>query len=125
MSTLAVSPDGGTTHLTYEVISSSKVSANKSETLYREQTSSLAEPRTLQVSHDIATAQDGIDRHLVKLARTDEDADGNPFTGSVHCVIAAPRDGVTKANLLLEFKKLYDVISENWDSVYGGFMPTD
>lgn len=100
------------------------VSLQGSEAIYRDAASSINNQRTLRISHQIATQSDGIDRHLVQLARTDDDADGIPFTCTAHVVFAIPRDGVTEADFLLEWEKLKNIVDVSVAELYDGFMPS-
>jgi len=100
------------------------VSLRDSEAIYRDAASTLTEQRTLRISHQLATTVDGTDRHLVQLSRTDDNAGDVPYTGTVHVVIAAPRDGVTEADLVLEWEKLKNLVDASIANLYDGFMPT-
>jgi hypothetical protein len=101
------------------------MAANGSEVIYRDAASTLSNPRVLRVSHQIAKSNDGIDRSLVSLSRVDDDADDVPFTGSVHIVVSQPRDGVTQANLILEWEKLKNIFDANVTDIFGGFFPSN
>lgn len=100
------------------------VSLRDSEAIYRDAASSLTEQRTLRISHQTANAADGADRHLVQLARTDDDASDVPHTATIHVVISAPREGVSEANLLLEWEKLKNLVDVSIAELYDGFMPS-
>jgi hypothetical protein len=41
----------------------------------------------------------------------------------VHVVYEQPREGVTSANMKLEWQKLKNFVDANWDDIAGGFMP--
>lgn len=110
--------DDTPTNSTYKIISNSK-----SEMILRDSASTLDEPRTFRVSHQESKDPNGTDRHLAQCVRTDDDADGMPQAGSVHVVAAQPREGVSNANLLLEWEKLRNWIDANWDDFCGGFFP--
>jgi hypothetical protein len=99
------------------------MSANGSEVIYRDAASSLSNPRILRVSHQNATKADGTDRTLISFSRVDDDADGVPFTGTVHIVFARPREGVSSADLLLEWEKLKNTADANISNLVGGFFP--
>lgn len=94
------------------------------EAIYRDAGSSLGNERTFRVSHTLAKTPDGTDRHLVQSARTDDDADGVPFTGTVHAVFALPRSGVSSADLVLEYEKLRNWLDANIADVLNGFLPS-
>lgn len=93
------------------------------EAIYRDAASTLSNPRYLRVSHQITKENTGIDRHLVQLSRMDDDADGVPFTGTAHVVFAIPRDGVTSADMVLEWEKLKNCVDVAIDDLLAGFMP--
>lgn len=99
------------------------ISNTDNEAIYRDDSSSLSNPRTLRVSHDITDKVDGTDRHLVSFARTDDNAESVPYTGTTHVVIAAPREGVTEADLLKEWNKLSSTVTANFSRIVAGFQP--
>jgi hypothetical protein len=101
-----------------------QISQSNSENIFRDVASSLANPCTLRIAHTDG-GPNGTDRHLVQFARTDDDADGMPITGTVHIVIAAPRTGVAKADLETELTKLCTLVAAEWDDIYNGFVPLD
>lgn len=98
---------------------------SESEAIYRDAASLITNPRTLRISHQTATQADGVDRHLVQFGRVDDDADSVPYTGTVHVVFALPREGVTSANLTLEWEKLKNLVDASVAELLGGFMPSD
>jgi len=100
------------------------VSLRDSEAIYRDAASSLTEQRTLRFSHSAATTADGIDRHLIQLVRTDDNANDVPYTGTIHVVIAMPRDGVSEANIILEWEKLKNGVDVSIAEILNGFMPS-
>lgn len=101
------------------------VSLRDSEAIYRDAASEISEQRTLRISHQTATQDDGTDRHLVQFSRTDDNADDEPYTGTVHVVFALPRDGVSSANLTLEWEKLKNLVDASIAELLAGFMPSD
>lgn len=109
--------DDAATNYTYSL-----VSLKDTEALYRDSASALQNPRTLRIAHTTAKAGDGTDRHLIQVARVDDDTDGVPFTGSVHVVIALPREGVSQADLELEWEKLKNFVDTGFSSLCGGFF---
>lgn len=106
---------GDTEYLNYSLV--------EGEGMYRDDSSSLSEPRTLRISHDMSKTADGVDRHLISFARTDDDGDDVPHTGTVHVVFAAPRDGVLQADLIKEWVKLKTLIDAHTATLLGGFQP--
>jgi hypothetical protein len=110
--------DDTPTNSTYKLVSSAK-----NEMILRDSGSTLDEPRTFRVAHTISSKQNGSDRHLVQLVRVDDDTEGVPYTGLVHVVYEQPREGVTSANMKLEWQKLKNFVDANWDDIAGGFMP--
>lgn len=117
MSSLTMTDDTPT-NVTYKPIST-----RSNEMILRDDSSTLDEPRTVTFSHTISSDPNGTDRHLVKMSRTDDDADGVPHTGTVHVVVALPREGVTSADLQLQWEMLKNHLDANWASVVGGFLP--
>lgn len=108
----------GTANKTYNMVS---LSGN--EAIYRDVASTLTNPETLRISHDVSKTADGTDRHLIQLARVDDDANGVPYTGTVHIVIAMPREGVAAADMLKEFIKLHTYVTAEWSDLIEGFIP--
>lgn len=100
------------------------ISLSGSEAVYRDAASDIGEPRTLRISHSTTKEADGTDRHLVQLSRTDDNGDAIPYTGTIHVVIAFPRDGVSSANMLLEWEKLKNCVDVSISELLGGFMPS-
>lgn len=99
-------------------------SLNGNEAVYRDNSSSLQNPRLMRISHQITSKDDGSDRHLVQLSRSDDNADGDPFLGSVHVVLSLPREGVTSADLVLEWEKLKNCVDVAITELLDGFMPS-
>jgi len=111
--------DDTPTNSTYKVISQ-----KTGEIIFRDSASTLDEPRTFRVSHQSPSDPNGVDRHLAQMVRSDDNADGMPQVGSVHIVVAQPREGVAQADLLLEWEKLRNWVDANWaDFAQGGFLP--
>jgi len=110
--------DDTPTNSTYKVISNTST-----EIILRDSASSLDEPRTFRESHQASKDPNGSDRHFAQLVRVDDDADGIPQTGSIHIVLVMPREGVTNADMLLEWQKLKNYIDDNWDAFSNGFKP--
>lgn len=101
------------------------ISVKNKEEIWQEASCSLSEPETLRVSHQVAKDDSGVDRHLIQVTVTADDADGNPFTGSVHSVIALPREGVTEAVLQNRYEALSQYIISNFADICKGFNPSD
>lgn len=117
MSSLTMTDDTPTA-VTYKLVS------NKSnEMILRDSASDLDQPRTVTFSHQISSANNGTDRHLIKMTRVDDDADGNPYTGTVHVVVALPREGVSSADLQDQWEMLKNHLDANWANVVAGFLP--
>lgn len=97
------------------------VSLKDTEAIYRDQASTIANPRTLRIAHTVAKEANGVDRHLIQVVRTDDDTDGLPVSGAIHVVMAIPRTGPTAANMQKEWEKLKNFIESDWASLIGGF----
>lgn len=100
-----------------------RMTANGSESTYRDEASTFSNPRTIRVSHQKASSSSGADRTLVEFARVDDNTDGVPRKGSVHTVFNQPREGVTQANILLEWEKMKNHIDANIGEYIAGFFP--
>ena len=110
--------DDTPTASTYKVISN-----NNAEIICRDSASSLDEPRTFRESHTASKDPNGSDRHFAQCVRVDDDADGVPQTGTVHVVLVTPREGVSNADMKLEWEKLKNHIDDNWSDFSNGFKP--
>jgi hypothetical protein len=121
MSIDSITVSDGTNSFTYNQVSL-KSTSKSSEAIYRDAASTLALPKTIRVSHELAPSVTGTDRHLVQFNTTELDNDV-PYTGSAHVVFAAPRKGVSSADMLVEWKKLKDLVDDHFDLLLGGFFP--
>lgn len=110
----------GSADITYSL-----VSLGDNEALYRDEDSTLVEPRTVRISHQVAKTASGTDRHLVQLARVDADDDDaeTPYSGVCHVVIQLPRKAVASADLQKEWVKLHTYVTANFTDIIGGFIP--
>lgn len=113
----------GTANVNYDVIMQQSPQKNQFEMIAREITRGLSTPMTLRVSHTESNSVKGTDRHLVQFGITEKDSDGLLHTGTVHVVLAAPRDAVSEAELLAEWTKLKNFVDANFASLYRGSMP--
>lgn len=98
-------------------------SNRKNEMLFRDQASTLTEPDIFRVAH--SSLNDGTDRHLVQRTRTTNDAELVPRNDQVHVVIWKDRLGADIAVLKKDWEQLKNYVDANFESIAGGFTPTD
>jgi len=76
-----------------------RLNADANKVNYMLATSTLQAPVFLVVGHQLTTAQDGSDRHLVKIARTVVGTDLKPRTCVISCTIAVPRNTISRVDV--------------------------
>lgn len=76
-----------------------RLAADASKVSYMLATSTLQAPVNLVIGHQLTSAQDGSDRHLVKISRTVVGTDLKPRTVVISCTVSVPRNTVTRANV--------------------------
>lgn len=89
-----------------------RLNADSSKVTYALSTATLSEPVLLTIGHQMTSAMDGSDRHLVKVSKTVLDTDGRPRTATINVTKADPRLGVTRADRddMLAYAKSFLVI---------------
>lgn len=98
-----------------------RLAADSSKVTYGLATASLNAPVILTIGHQMTSAQDGSDRHLVKIARTVLDSDNRPRTLVINCTISVPRLGIARTdvdNSLAELKEF--LATANVDALLRG-----
>lgn len=75
--------------------------------------STLSEPISLQIGHQMTTSPQGSDRHLVKISRTVIDSDNSPRTLVLNCTLSVPRVGITASDVKDAVAELESFISVN------------
>lgn len=66
---------------------------------YIDAASSLATPRTLEITHTPATSPNGVDRHLVKYQKVALDSSSKPQVLTLTHTLTVPRTGITRADV--------------------------
>lgn len=88
-----------------------KINADSTKANYAESTSTLQEPITLQVGHQISNSREGNNRHMAKVAETVVDAEGKPHTTIWTITGSVPRVGITSSNCLDNVARLKALLS--------------
>lgn len=91
--------------------------------LRRDASATIGSPKAISVSH--ATGKDAfgqpVDRHVVRLDRTEADSLNLKHTGSVYVVLVQPASGVTEAHIKDMRTQLKNFLSDaNVDKVLNG-----
>lgn len=76
-----------------------RLNADNSKVDYADQAASLSLPNRLTIGHQMTTAQNGSDRHMIKIAKTVLDSESRPCTVVLNCTISVPRLGITRTNV--------------------------
>lgn len=76
-----------------------RISADRNQVYYAREISSLAEPTTLVIGHQMTTAQEGSDRHLVKITKVVADSAGKLRTAVLNVTLSIPRQTVSRADV--------------------------
>lgn len=87
-----------------------RLAADSGKVTYALSSATLNAPVTLTIGHQMTSAMDGSDRHLIKIARTVLDTDSRPRTLVVNCTISVPRLGISRTdvdNALAELKEFF------------------
>jgi hypothetical protein len=101
----------------------SQISLENAKSVRKDATRDLGTPRSMVISHTINGAGlTAVDRHLVRLNLTEEDSGADAFatiSGSVYCVIEAPRRIVDATMLSDMVTQLVDFLttSGNLDKI--------
>lgn len=76
-----------------------RLNSDKSQVNYALSTSSLSAPVSLVIGHQMTSAPDGSDRHLVKISRTVIGADNKAKTCVLNCTLSVPRVTISRTNV--------------------------
>lgn len=98
-----------------------RLTSNEQKNNYIDVASALSTPRTFSISHQMTTAQKGVDRHLIKVTKTALDAASQPCTATLNVTLNVPRTGTTRADVddLIAIAKDF-LITANVDKVLRG-----
>lgn len=73
--------------------------ADSSKVTYGLSTATLNAPVNLIIGHQMTSAMEGSDRHMVKITRTVLDASGRPFTMVLNLTLSIPRAGIARGDI--------------------------
>lgn len=76
-----------------------RIAADKTQVSYMLATATLSAPVSLVIGHQMTSAQDGSDRHLVKISRTVIGTDSRPRTMIINCSLSIPRQSVSRTDI--------------------------
>lgn len=87
-----------------------RLAADSSKVTYALSSATLNAPVILTIGHQMTSAMDGSDRHMVKISRTVLDSDNKPRTLVLNCTLAVPRLGIARTdvnNAIAELKEFF------------------
>lgn len=99
-----------------------RLSGDKAQVTYALQTATLNAPVLLVVGHQMTTAPEGSDRHLVKISRTVIGTDAKPRTSVLNCTLSVPRSTISRTdvnNMIAELREFL-VSTANVDALLRG-----
>lgn len=76
-----------------------KLTSDDKKSVWASTGGTLSTPNTLQIGHQMTTAPDGSDRHLVKVAKTVLDAQSRPRTAVMNFTLSVPRVGIARVDV--------------------------
>ena len=76
-----------------------RLSSDKDKVTYADQASALSTPSMITIGHQMSTAPNGVDRHLVKISITKLDALSAQKTLTLNCSFSVPRTGITRTEV--------------------------
>lgn len=80
-------------------ISMLRLAADLIKSKYIDSSSSVSTPRTLEITHTVATSPSGVDRHLVKFQKVALDSNSKPQTLTLTKTLTVPRTGIVRADV--------------------------
>lgn len=108
-----------TTTVEYE-----NISLNNNEAIYRDGSSSRAEPSNIRIASSYSSKDDS-DRVLVERAATQADTDGDNRLAKCHLVMTIPRAGFSEAEIKDMLFELTKLCEDKFADLYAGLQPTD
>lgn len=110
----------GTSDRTYAPMPAGK----PGEAWWKDESSTLSNPRTLRIAIQKAKSATGTDSIVVQFNCTADDVEGMPHTGQAHEVLRLPREGVTEAMLTAEHACLQNLLgSTQLAALLNGLLP--
>ena len=98
-----------------------RLSMDAVKSIYASTNGTLSTPNTLQIGHQMTTAVEGSDRHLVKIAKTVLDAQSRPRTVVMNFTLSVPRVGIARVDVddvIAELKEF--LVTANVDALLRG-----
>lgn len=98
-----------------------RLHSDSSKVTYALGGSTLNAPVTLIIGHQMTSALEGSDRHMIKITRTVLDTSNRPFTLVLNTTISVPRAGVSRTdvnNAIAELKEFFS--TANVDALLRG-----
>lgn len=76
-----------------------RLNGDSQKVTYIDVSSTLATPRNMFISHQMSSAQDGTDRHLVKLTKVALDANSRQCTATLNLTLNVPKLGIVRGDV--------------------------
>lgn len=76
-----------------------RLAADLVKSKYIDGASALSTPRTLEITHTVASSPNGVDRHLVKYQKVALDTNSKPQTLTMTKTLTVPRQGIVRADV--------------------------
>lgn len=76
-----------------------RLAADLVKSKYMDSASALSTPRTLEITHTVASSPNGVDRHLVKYQKVALDTNSKPQTLTMTKTLTVPRAGIVRADI--------------------------
>jgi hypothetical protein len=80
-------------------VSMLRLAADLVKSKYIDGSSTPATPRTMEITHTVATSPNGVDRHLLKFQKTALDSNSRPQTLTMTKTLTVPRQGIVRADV--------------------------
>lgn len=98
-----------------------RLTGDSSKAVYQNSATGVSDANKCEISHQMSTASDGSDRHLIKFTKLVMDANLRPRTAVLNVTLAAPRVGITRTHiddLIAEAKEF--LVTANVDRIMRG-----
>lgn len=76
-----------------------RLAADLVKSKYIDAASALSTPRTMEITHTVASSPNGVDRHLVKYQKVVLDTNSRPQTLTMTKTLTVPRLGIVRADI--------------------------
>lgn len=98
-----------------------RLNADSQKVNYALATSTSSEPVLLVIGHQMSSAIDGSDRHMIKISRTVLDSNSRPRTLVITCTVSVPHLGIARTDVnngIAELKEFFS--TANVDALLRG-----